>query len=194
MRTWLVVDLGGVAAHFIPDRRLAALSDLTNMTIAEIQFRLFDSGLDRAAELGLHSKDSIIDAIITALDGSLSFDQLISAWALAFEPNHDVLRWVSNHDARTCLFTNNGPMLDLCLDGPLSELAKPFTRVVCSWHARAAKPAQEAFAYVESTLAVSPEQLLLIDDDIRNTRTAAARGWQTHHFTSFSALQDPTKS
>lgn len=189
-----MVDLGGVAAHFRPDRRLEALADLTGMTTMEIQLLLFDSGLDRAAELGFHTTASISDAVLSALGNSITLDQLVSAWALAFEANHELLHLLneqlSEHAIHCCLFTNNGPLLDLCLKGPLSEIAKPFARIACSWHVRAAKPTPEAFAYVEAELGATPSELLLIDDDIRNTRAAQAHGWNTHLYSSIDSLRD----
>ena len=77
MISWLVLDLGGVAAAFRPDARLAALAQACDLPPAEIHRHLFASGLDSAAELGHIAPDDIVTKIVGALDGRLTNDQLI---------------------------------------------------------------------------------------------------------------------
>ena len=44
------------------------------------------------------------------------------------------------------------------------------------------KPEQEFFEHIEKTLALSPNELLLIDDAKINTDGAAQRGWNIFHY------------
>lgn len=69
---WLVVDLGGVAAHFRPDRRLEALARESGLPPHVIDERLFSSGLDHSAELGHHTTESITAAIVERLDDRIA--------------------------------------------------------------------------------------------------------------------------
>ena len=45
----------------------------------------------------------------------------------------------------TVLLTNNGPVINACLDGPLSAIAVEFDHVICSWQIGACKPERTAF-------------------------------------------------
>ena len=175
---WLVVDLGGVAAAYRPERRLAALERETGIPQEIINHRLFESGLDRDAELGFHTIESITAALAEALEHRISIASLIEAWALAFEPNRDLLDAIAQLQPRRTLFTNNGPMMDLCLSGPLAQLASSFDTVMCSWHLAAAKPDSAAFARAASRLTSAPPQLLLVDDTRANVDAARTAGWR----------------
>jgi glucose-1-phosphatase len=174
---WLVVDLGGVAADFRPERRLVALAQATGLPADVIDERLFRSGLDHDAELGRHTVDSIAIEVIEHLDNRLDRDQLIECWSGAFEPNIELLRTLACVGTRRALFTNNGPLLDLCLAGPLTSVAEAFGFTICSWHIGATKPDPLAFARAADRLATPAERLLLIDDSPANVEAARTAGW-----------------
>jgi glucose-1-phosphatase len=175
---WLVLDLGGVAAEFRPERRLVALERATGISADTINHRLFTSGLDDDAEIGLHGVESIASEIRDALDHRISHPALVDAWCEAFEPNVDLLDALEEVPCRRALLTNNGPMLDLCLDGPLAHLAAKFDVRICSWHLAAKKPAPKAFERAAFRLASTPACLLLVDDSPTNTRAAQQAGWR----------------
>ncbi len=174
---WLVVDLGGVAAQYRPERRLNALERETGIPPDVIHERLFASGLDHDAELGRHTIASITAALVERLEHRISIPTLIDAWALAFEPNVELLDGIAPLHRKRALFTNNGPMLDLCLSGPLTQLASTFDAIICSWHLTATKPNPEAFARAATQLHSSPPQLLLVDDSQANIDAAQQAGW-----------------
>src|SRR5690606_14141452 len=80
----LLVDLGGVAARFTPERRLRALAAATGLSEKAIHARIWDSGLERDAERGRYASDEIVEVVRTALDERIGADALVEAWALAF--------------------------------------------------------------------------------------------------------------
>jgi HAD superfamily hydrolase (TIGR01509 family) len=173
----VVVDLGGVAARFRPERRLQALSSLSGVAQGLIQERLFDSGFESQSELGAYSPDQVVAAVQAALDHRAPVTALIDAWALAFEPDADVLNCIASSPVRRALFTNNGPMIDACLAGPLRGLAAAFSEIICSWHIRARKPEPAAFERAAGRLGCSPDRLLLLDDSAENVEAAILCGW-----------------
>jgi glucose-1-phosphatase len=181
---WLVVDLGGVAAQYRPERRLEALEQETGIPREIINQRLFTSGLDHDAELGRHTIESITSTILDRLEHRLSIPSLIDAWALAFEPNLELLDAITPLRPSRALLTNNGPMLDLCLSGPLAQLASKFEASICSWHLTATKPNPEAFTRAASRLLATPPQLLLIDNSETNINAARTAGWHAIPHTS----------
>lgn len=173
----LVVDLGGVAAQFRPARRLTALAALTGLGEELIHERLFQSGFDHRCELGELTAEQAHAGALGALDGTITADALIAAWSLAFEPDDAVLDHVRAIPARRVAFTNNGPLLDTCLAGPLRHLAATFDQVICSWHLRAAKPDPGSFERAAGRLGLAAEHLLLLDDSIANVEAARQLRW-----------------
>lgn len=185
----VVGDLGGVAAAFLPERRLAALAALSRLPEDLLQGRIFDSGLEARAEAGAYSLEEAQTAVLAALDDRVSLAALIDAWAQAFEPNQAVLDRLDALPAPKVLFTNNGPMLDACLGGPLARLRTSFDDVICSWHLGARKPEAAAFRRAAMRLDRSPDTLLLLDDSADNVQGARACGWQAERVTSLAGLE-----
>jgi len=173
----LVVDLGGVAARFRPDRRLTALASATGLDERVIHERLFASGFDARCETGELTSEETMSAALAALDEMIAADVLTELWALAFEPIDEVLDHVRSATARCVLLTNNGPLLGACLAGPLRALAAAFDDVVCSWQLRAVKPDPRAFERAADLLRMRPEQLVLLDDSVVNVEAALLLGW-----------------
>ncbi len=94
-----------------------------------------------------------------------------------------MLNCIAPLTARKALFTNNGPMIDACLAGPLRDLADVFDEIICSWQLRARKPEAVAFERAAERLASSPERLLLLDDSAENVAAAIRCGWQAERVT-----------
>lgn len=185
----VVVDLGGVAARFQPERRLQALSSLSGLARDVIQERLFDSGLEHRTEMGEFSASEATALIDTVLEHRVPPHVLVDAWSLAFEPDVEILECLSSLNLRHALFTNNGPMLDACLAGPLRNLRGIFDEVICSWHVRSCKPEPAAFAKVAERLGCGPDRLLLLDDSEANVQGAVACGWEAEHITRADDLR-----
>lgn len=186
---WLVVDMGGVSALWRPDRRLAALAKATGLLPDDIHERLFTSGFDLDAESGKYGLDEIVPRTLERLDHRLDAEALIQAWSLAFVPNLPVLGCVGRATVRTCLFTNNGPLVDLCLDGPLAAVREPFEVLIAAWNLKARKPDPLAFDRVSARLGARPAELLFVDDDADNVLTAQALGWHAVAYEDDSILE-----
>jgi glucose-1-phosphatase len=186
----VVVDLGGVAAAFLPLRRLEALAAESRLAGSEIDRRVWGSGFDAQAEAGVFSADETIDGLLDALDGCLDLETLIRCWAIAFEPVDLVVNLLARVAVRKVLFTNNGPMIDRCLDGPLAGLRSVFDDIICSWHLGARKPTDLAFARASERLDVPPDRLVLLDDDERNVVAARRNGWHADRIVKGTDVPD----
>jgi HAD superfamily hydrolase (TIGR01509 family) len=157
-----------------------------------IHERLFQSGFDDRAEVGDYSPAEVLEFVSGALAQCASARALIDAWAQAFEPEDQVLAHIAELPVRRVLFTNNGPMLDACLAGPLRDLAAVFGEVICSWHLRARKPDQVAFERAAERLRLDPDRLLLLDDSIDNVMTAQRCGWAAEQVSGLTQLVTAT--
>ena len=186
----VVVDLGGVAARFRPERRLGRLASISHLTEELIKERLFNSGLEDRAERGEYPPAEVIANVLAALDGRVSAADLIAAWAMAFEPDTQVAGCLGLIQVPTVLLTNNGPLLDACIDGPLRELRVTFDDIICSWHLKARKPEAIAFERAAERLGCSPNRLLLLDDSEENVNAALQCGWDASLVTSIDDLVD----
>lgn len=58
-----------------------------------------------------------------------------------------------------------------------------FDKRYISGHMQTVKPREDIYARVEQDCGIDPAALLFTDDMPANIAAAAARGWQTHHFT-----------
>ncbi|QCO56997.1 HAD family phosphatase (plasmid) [Pseudorhodobacter turbinis] len=58
-----------------------------------------------------------------------------------------------------------------------------FDRAYVSARMGVTKPAPVIYQMLEADCGIAPEGLLFTDDRLENIEAAAARGWQTHHFT-----------
>jgi HAD superfamily hydrolase (TIGR01509 family) len=174
----IAVDLGGVAARFVPERRLAALADATGLRADDVDHRIFDQGMDARLERGeFDSVNDALERVVAALDHRVDVPTLVQSWSRAFEPDADVLNILHARAEAVVLFTNNGPIVDACLDGPLRSVKDACDAVVCSWRLRAVKPDAEAFERFAETLDKTPDQLLLVDDSPANVDGARRAGW-----------------
>jgi HAD superfamily hydrolase (TIGR01509 family) len=186
----LVVDLGGVAARFTPERRLRALSEATGLPEGDVQARIWDSGWEMRAELGEFEADEIVEVVRDILGHRVSAEDLVTAWSLAFDPDEAVLSRLAAVPLRRVVLTNNGPMIDACFAGPLRALAAAFDEVICSWHLRARKPDSASFEAAREHLGVvAGERLLLLDDSAPNVEAARRSGWRAEQVRSLEELE-----
>lgn len=184
----IVWDLGDVVATFDPATRLSALAEATGLTRDHVDDAVWQSGLDAAAETGSLSTEEVWYRTLEALGNRIDRDQLRRCWSLAFAPNPDVLDLVDRIGEPAALFTDNGPILEACLEHELEPLARHFQYFVLSCHLGATK--RETVAFQRAALALGMTDLTLVDDRAHNVQTARAAGWKAIQFTSLNDL-DP---
>jgi glucose-1-phosphatase len=180
----VLFDVGDVVCRFRPARRLAALAAASPYPAETIQAQIWDSGFDADCDRGHYTGDEIVARINDLLDPRLSADELRAIWALAFEPNEDVLA-VADAVAprvRTALFSNNGPLLYDALPTLFPTIWNRFDPRFFSSNLGASKPDPAIYAAAQAQLAAPSESLLLIDDSLPAVMGACAAGWQAIHF------------
>ena len=172
----MVFDLGGVVTSFRPERRLAELAVLSGLDESAIQQRIWESGLDAAAERGELSPDEVWAGVLAALEGRVDRDAVRAAWARAFAPNPAVLALVDSLTVPTALFTNNGAIVAEIFDHELADVGRRFAHRLLSCQLKAVKPDPEAFRRAAQQLECAPSELLLLDDSPVNVAAARALG------------------
>jgi len=180
-----------VVCRFVPERRLAALERLTGLSFTEIHTRVWESGLEEACERGDFPAEEAAARIAAALARPLTLEQLGATWALAFEPDPDVLEIARTQRARgpIGLLTNNGPLLLHALPTALPEIARGFDPLLFSCRLRALKPTPALFRAVLREVRRDPGEVLLIDDSVVNVEGARAAGLRALLYTTPAALR-----
>ena len=180
------MDLGGVTCQWVPDRRLVALAELSDLPPATIDGLVFESGLDDAGERGQFTLAQFVDALRSVLavgPEKASDGDLRRAWAAAFEPNRRVLAIIDRATTPTALFTNNGPLLEAALGSDLADVDEVFDRLLFSWHLGTTKPDPASFPAASAALGVEPGEIVFVDDSHANVDAARAAGWRAHRYT-----------
>ena len=187
----ILFDLGDVVCHFRPERRLAALSRASGMPTADLDDRLWNSGLARAFDQGDYTAAEMITAIKTAIGVDIPDDHLIDLWCLAFEIDAAVITRARHLAAayRVGMLTNNPPLLYEALPSHFPDLIDTFEPILFSSAFGVRKPAPGIFRAVEEHVALAPEQLMLIDDAPANVDAARLRGWRGVVFAGLGSLR-----
>lgn len=177
--------------RFRPERRLATLERLTGLSSHDIHARVWESGLEETCERGDFSAEEAAARIAAALERPLTLEQLAAAWALAFEPDREVLEIARGREARGAvgLLTNNGPLLLHALPVALPEITRGFDPLLFSCRLRALKPTPALFAAVVRETGRTPDQILLVDDTAANVESARAAGLRAVLYTDPAALR-----
>lgn len=185
----VVLDLGGVVCRFVPERRLWALSRLTGEPTSDIHAALWASGLDARADAGELDRDDLYDEVLRLLGGRSAAAELRRAWAVAFEPDDEVLDLVRALDRPAVLFSNGGPIIEDALAHELEPVASAFDPVLLSWRLGATKPEIDAFVKATSQIGVAAPAVLYVDDALDNVRAAAHLGWIAHPYRGVDRLR-----
>lgn len=184
-------DLGDVACHFLPARRLTAFAATTPLGAEAIQYQLWDSGFSEQCDAGRYSSAEMYAQICQRLSVSLPRREVGRLWALAFEPNAEVMAIATaiRRHLPTGLLTNNPPLLREAFPAFLPDIERLFAPIIFSYQHGACKPSPALYEAVVRSTGVAAHATLLIDDALTNVQGAEAAGWQAIHFTTPGALR-----
>ncbi|MGI8754419.1 MAG: HAD family hydrolase [Acidimicrobiales bacterium] len=188
----LVVDLAGVVAVWHPERRTAALAELSGLPYDTVDAIVFGSGFDEACDHGRHDlAETVVElaSILSIEDHPNLHAELRAAWAQCVSPDPPMLALVAEADAPTSLFTNNGALLEDAVIHDHPEVGATFDRLLFSWRLGTTKPDPAAYAAVTDALRVEPGAVFFVDDSPPNVAGAREAGWLAHHFESLDGLR-----
>jgi HAD superfamily hydrolase (TIGR01509 family) len=174
----VLVDLGGVAARFQPSVRLTALARASGLDEAEVRARIWEQGLDARMDRGELDLPAAHRAVCAALERALPLDEVSRLWALAFEPDQEVLELIdaAGARARLALLSDNGPLLRHGLARWLPAIHRRFAPCLLSCELGATKPSPECYARALARLAARADRVLLLDDSPANVEGAREAG------------------
>lgn len=191
MISTIFFDLGGVACHFSPTPRLAALATASARPATETHERIWASGFDAECDRGRFTAPEIYHRICTLIGFRLDYMGLLAAWAMAFEPNRAILDLAAElrGNYSVGLLTDNGPILREALAIHLPTVCEHFDPCLFSCNFGATKAAATLFDTVAAQLEQPPESLLLLDDSAANVASARRAGWLAIQATTAADLR-----
>lgn len=188
----VLFDLDGVLAHYDHAPRLRALAGRTGASEAAVAEALFESGLEREADLGRIHTDGVLATLRERLGVAVTLEDCLAARAAAMQANEAVLELAAAAGRRATLaiLTNNGLMLRDHFATICPPLAPLFAgRVFCSAQFGLAKPEPEIFRRCVAQLGVAPEQALFFDDKPDNAKGARRAGLRAHTYRDEAGLR-----
>lgn len=190
-----VFDMDNVLYEYDWRRRMAAMSQLTGLSLTELRERWWNHDGEWAAEAG-HFADEVeyLAALRSALRVPLTEEDFLRIRGDAMTPWPTSLRAVERATelGTATLLTNNNPLVAR----RLSRLAPELVPILGVEHLRASsdygarKPDPVVYERVLERYGARPEETFFADDLVENVESAAALGIHAHLFRTPDALLD----
>lgn len=152
--------------------------------LSPTSFRAFLDQPGQAARVlrGAVPLETALDDWLRRQDTTVNAADLLEHWLQSeARPDPQVIGWLERSPQRAVIGTNNpAPRADYIME--TMGFACRVERIFASGPMGVAKPNPGFFGQIERWARLTPRQILLIDDNRRNTAAAAARGWQTFLF------------
>jgi FMN phosphatase YigB (HAD superfamily) len=186
----VLFDLDGVLVHYDHGPRLRMLAERSGASFEAVATELFDSGLERAADLGDYDAEGQMLELSRRLGVPVSVQDGIAARAASMVADPEMLELARAVRAEVAILTNNG----LLLRDHLPEICPPVIprfagRVFCSAQFRLAKPDPDIYRRCVAELGFTPAQTLFIDDKADNAEGARSAGLKAFHFRHADGLR-----
>jgi putative hydrolase of the HAD superfamily len=187
----VLFDLDGVLVHYDHAPRLELLAQRSGASVEAVSQALFESGLERDADLGLFDAQGHVDEFARRLGRPVSLDDCVAARRVATRADAGVLalaKRVALH-AQVAILSNNNLLLRDHLAAICPSLFPLFEgRVFCSAQFGLAKPDPAIFQRCLAALGATPDQAFFTDDKRENADGARAAGLRAHHYRDLPTL------
>ena len=187
-----VFDMDDVLYDYSWRIRMAGLTELTGLDLAELRRRWWHDEGEWAAEAGRWPDgDAYLAAWTEAIGTPLSRDVWVANRGSAMTPRPEVLASVSRARelGRVTLLTNNNPLVEEHLATLAPELVPVFgEHLFTSSHYSARKPNPVVFERVLEAYGRQPSEAFFVDDMPENVAGAASIGITAHLYSSPAEL------
>ncbi|MCF7752674.1 HAD-IA family hydrolase [Bacillus subtilis subsp. subtilis] len=174
----LLLDFDGVLVRYARHLRVRHLATSCGCSVAQVQAALFDSGLDRQHDAGLHGT-LYLQQLGAALGTTVSIAQWQAARIAASMPQAGVVERIEQVAGRMpiAILTNNGALMADTIPRILPTLAAALHgRILCSGALGGRKPDPAVFEQAMALLGARTGRTLFIDDLFTNVRGARTAG------------------
>jgi len=180
----VIFDIGNVLIEWQPERYYDRIigPDRRRAMFAEVDLHAMNDRVDRGADF----RATIYDMAEAHPDWRAEIRAWHDHWLELACPviPHSVRLMRALQAKRVPVFalTNFG-VDSFALAKTAYDFLADFDRAYVSGHMQVIKPEARIYQMVEQECGLDPAALLFTDDRTDNIAVAAARGWQTHHFT-----------
>ena len=187
----VIFDMDDVLCRYDLGKRLRVLSRITGKTPRDIRAAIWDSGFEDAADSGGFADP---DQYLTEFNQRIGFELSRAEWirarreAMTPWPAMLGLARTIGKQARTAIYTNNGPLTKASIGELFPDLALVFGEHYYSFEFGTKKPDPESFRRLMRKMACDPTRCWFIDDKRSNVAGARLAGLRGHHFRSREQL------
>lgn len=187
----VIFDMDDVLCRYDLGKRLRVLSRITGQTPRDIRAAIWDSGFEDDADSGGYSDpDHYLAEFSRRIGHSLTREDWVTARREAMVPWPDMLSLAKRigEQARTAIYTNNGPLTKATLGDLFPEVTHAFKEYYFSFEFAMKKPDPASYRRLLDHMGVASDQCWFIDDKRSNVTGARMAGIRGHHFRSHEQL------
>ncbi len=187
----VIFDMDDVLCRYDLGKRLRVLSQITGQTPRDIRAAIWDSGFEDDADSGGYlDPDHYLAEFSRRIGHPLTREEWVRARREAMVPWPEMLALAKGigGQARTAIYTNNGPLTKATLDALFPEVTRVFREQYFSFEFALKKPDPGSYRRLLERMDVAPGQCWFIDDKRSNVTGARMAGIRGHHFRSHEQL------
>jgi FMN phosphatase YigB (HAD superfamily) len=187
----VLFDMDGVLYAYDYENRLKLLESALEVGAETIRDKVFNSGIERAADTGALDTEAYIAAIAETLGVDVTLRQWLAArkWAMAPAPAVIDLARDLSAKVEIAMLTNNGKMMAEHIAELAPELPSLFgDNLFTSATSGFDKETVEGFTDLLSQLGWDPASTLFVDDNAGYVANAMTAGLVTHVFQDADGL------
>lgn len=188
----VLFDLDEVLADYDRTVRLSHLAHAIGSTTQAVYEAVYGSGIEDAADSGMLTGETYLDALSTHLDRAVTLEAWTEArrTATIIRPYMLTLAAALSKRQTVAILTNNSVLLADQLHRIAPSLFPLFEgRAFASAQFGARKPEPLVYTNCLAWLGVSPSETLFIDDNAANIDGAREAGLLVHHYTDYAGLE-----
>ena len=187
----VIFDMDDVLCRYDLGKRLRVLSRMTGKTPRDIRAAIWDSGFEDDADCGDYpDPDHYLSEFGRRIGHPLTREEWVAARREAMVPWPPMLAVARRigAQARTAIYTNNGPLTKATLAELFPEVTELFKEHYFSFEFATKKPDPASFKRLTERMGVEPSQCWFVDDKRSNVVGARMAGLRAHHFRSYEKL------
>ncbi len=187
----VIFDMDDVLCRYDLGRRLRALSRFSGKMPRDIRAAIWDSGFEDASDAGgFPDPDDYLAEFGKRMGHALTRAEWVAARKEAMQPWPDMLALAKKiaGQARTALYTNNGPLTRAAINELFPEVVAIIPEQYFSFEFGTKKPDPASFAKLMERMGMDPSRCWFIDDKRSNVTGAKMAGLEGHHFRSYEQL------
>ncbi|QNK02915.1 HAD family hydrolase [Dyella telluris] len=186
----VLFDLDEVLADYDRSVRVGHLAHAIGCPAEDVQAAIYGSGIEDAADSGMLTAETYLDALSTYLGRAVTLEAWTAARQASTHIRPDMLALAATLSRRVtvAILTNNSVLMAERLPQIAPELFPLFEgRAFASAQFGARKPQVEVYAHCLDWLGVPAEATLFVDDNQDNVEGARRAGLHAHHYRDLAA-------